>query len=160
MAKIDRTMVQRLIQTQLSALSAGGVCDVLFPGDEDKEDSTRWVRLVAIDFDPIPGSKPNDVAVSDHPEYARLTVTLSVYCAPSLMKQSSGALSSALSHLGVNIEHVCLRDSGTTHQVDLGRMQISFDKPGHGEQAGIASAGVSIDGMVCRQAGETLITTP
>jgi hypothetical protein len=85
---------------------------------------------------------------------------MSVYCSPAIMRQSSGALASLISSVGVLMEHATLRDAGTTHQVDLDRMDVSIDKPGHAEQAGIATAGITIDGMVGRVSGDTILTLP
>ena len=160
MAIIDRTLVQRLIQTQLATLQGGGVVDVVMPGEEDPETSQRWVKLVAIDFAPVRGQKANVPATSDVPEHAAITVAMSVFCAPSLVALSSGALTMAISHVCAAMEQQTLRDAPTNHQVDLHSATVSNDAPADNEQPAILSAGITIDGQVCRTSGTSLIAVP
>jgi len=158
MAVIDRTLVQRLIQTQLQTLQGAGVVDVVFPGEADPESSQRWTRLVAIDYAAVTGSKPNNPAVSDHAEMAGVTIALSVVCMPSLMSLSSGALTMAITHVCAAMESQTLRDVDSNHQLDLHRASIAVDATADAEQPGMQSAGITINAMVCRTAGSTLIT--
>jgi hypothetical protein len=155
MALIDRVAVKILVETKLLTANAAAVQLVLMAGTPVPANVDRWCKLLAIDLDPLGTSPRHGGGTDDGADFAAITITVQCFASAKAMKSSTGSLASVMAAVRAAMAGQCLRDVGTTHQVDLDRCREIEDRE-IDENRGIATGAVIFTGLVTRTSGNTM----
>lgn len=156
---IDRRAVWKLVYDKLvSGLTGlGSAFPVYAAAEEPKEDDARWVRIVRIDYEPMPRN-----GADNQPDVANIVVALTIGVREAKTRDGAGAdvaaLETARTAVVRALQSQGLTDSATpgsqVHTVGLGQAR-DIDDGDPEPLSPFRTAGVIIAGCAARGSGSS-----